>query len=129
MGHCFEDLDHAIGLDGNDDGSITWGELRARQDTIATYAISRLRIERGDSPCSIVPAAHLVEEHSDGAYAVLRFVAHCSATDRPLSIGYSLFFDLDPQHRGLLRLDQQVNPSRLSSARPESRMDLRRRLI
>ena len=54
---ALRDLDHAIGLDGNDDGSITWGELRARQDTIATYAISRLRIERGDSPCSIVPAA------------------------------------------------------------------------
>ena len=35
---ALRDLDHAIGLDGNDDGSITWGELRARQDTIATYA-------------------------------------------------------------------------------------------
>ena len=104
---ALRDLDHAIGLDGNDDGSITWGELRARQDTIATYAISRLRIERGDSPCSIVPAAHLVDEHSDGSYAVLRFVVHCSAADTPLSIGYSLCFDLDPQHRGLLRLDQQ----------------------
>ena len=76
---ALRDLDHAIGLDGNDDGSITWGELRARQDSIATYAISRLRIERGDSPCSLVPAAHLVDEHSDGAYAVLRFVAHCAA--------------------------------------------------
>ena len=28
---ALRDLDHAIGLDGNDDGSITWGELRARQ--------------------------------------------------------------------------------------------------
>jgi HupE / UreJ protein len=106
-GNGLRDLDHAIGLDGNDDGSITWGELRARQDAIATYAISRLRIERGDGPCGLVPAAHLVEEHSDGTYAVLRFVAHCVATEDPLAIGYSLFFDLDPQHRGLLRLDRQ----------------------
>lgn len=105
---ALRDLDHAIGLDGNDDGSITWGELRARQDAIASYAISRLRIERGDSPCSLVPAAHLVNEHSDGTYAVLRFVANCAAgAEGPLAIGYSLFFDLDPQHRGLLRIDQQ----------------------
>jgi HupE / UreJ protein len=105
---ALRDLDHAIGLDGNDDGSITWGELKARQDAIASYAISRLRIERGDRPCSLVPAAHLIDQHSDGTYAVLRFVAHCAAAaEGPLAIGYSLFFDLDPQHRGLLRLDQQ----------------------
>jgi HupE / UreJ protein len=105
---ALRDLDHAIGLDGNDDGSITWGELRARQDAIASYAISRLRLERGDRPCGLVPAAHLVDDHSDGTYAVLHFVAHCAAgRESPLAIGYSLFFDLDPQHRGLLRLDQR----------------------
>jgi hypothetical protein len=103
---ALRDLDHAIGVDGNDDGSITWGEVRARQDAIATYALSHLRIERGAGPCSLGPVAHLVDEHSDGTYAVLRFLAECADTDGALAIGYSLFFDLDPQHRGLLRVDQ-----------------------
>ncbi len=32
---ALRDLDFAIGLDGNDDGAITWGELKARQGNVA----------------------------------------------------------------------------------------------
>lgn len=42
---ALRDLDYAIGLDANDDGAITWGELRWRHQAIADYALSRLRIE------------------------------------------------------------------------------------
>jgi hypothetical protein len=49
----------------------------------------------------------LIDNHSDGAYAVLRFTATCSTAPKVLSVGYRLFFDLDPQHRGLLRLEYQ----------------------
>ena len=41
---ALRDLDYAIGIDGNEDGQITWGELRAHHRPIATYALSRLRI-------------------------------------------------------------------------------------
>ena len=47
---------------------------------------------------------HLVDNHTDGAYAVLRFAARCPAAPEMLQVGYDLFFGLDPQHRGLLRL-------------------------
>ena len=33
------DLDDALGLDANDDGQLTWGELRARHVDVATYAL------------------------------------------------------------------------------------------
>ncbi|MEP7068187.1 MAG: hypothetical protein ABI789_03055, partial [Usitatibacter sp.] len=39
---ALRDLDLALGLDVNGDGSITWGEVRARQSAIADYALSRL---------------------------------------------------------------------------------------
>jgi hypothetical protein len=42
--------------------------------------------------------------HSDGAYAVLRFFLHCPEEIATLDLRYNLLFDLDPQHRGLLRL-------------------------
>ena len=50
---------------------------------------------------------HLIDNHSDGAYAVLRFAVDCSGAPRILSIKYALFFDLDQLHRGLLRLEEQ----------------------
>lgn len=39
---ALRDLDYAIGLDDNQDGAITWGELRAHQPDIAAYALARL---------------------------------------------------------------------------------------
>lgn len=35
---------------------------------------------------------------------MLRFVATCAAAPKALDVDYRLFFDLDPQHRGLLNL-------------------------
>lgn len=106
---ALRDLDFAIGLDGNGDGEITWGELRARHDAIAAYALPRLKLqaEAGDGmkPCPTRATEHLVDNHSDGAYAVLRFVAACPAPPASLELAYSLLFDVDPQHKGLLRLE------------------------
>ena len=96
----------AIGIDTDNDGAITWGELRARHRAIADYALANLKFATDGSACTTRPTDHLVDEHSDGAYEVLRFAVDCPAIPTVLSIKYSLLFDLDPQHRGLLRLEE-----------------------
>ena len=104
---ALRDLEYAIGLDANGDGEITWGELRAKHDDIAAYALSRLALRVDSRPCPLSATTHLVDDHSDGAYEVLRFAADCppSATaPQVLEIDYALFFDFDTQHEGLLRL-------------------------
>lgn len=106
---ALRDLDYAIGLDGNSDGQITWGELRTRHEVLAAYALSHLSISSDSSPCIIRDGEQLVDRHSDGAYAVLRFSVACNAMPRVLNLSYQLFFNLDPSHRGLLRLQQQGN--------------------
>jgi len=108
---ALRDLDFAIGLDGNGDGEITWGELRVRHDAIAAYALPRLKIQAagsdGENECPARATEHLVDNHSDGAYAVLRFVAECPKPPAALELTYALLFDVDPQHKGLLRLEYQ----------------------
>jgi hypothetical protein len=101
---ALRDLDHAMGLDGNDDGQITWGEVRTRENAIAAYALARLTLSSGGVPCPAQPRGLMIERHSDGAYAVLRFTAPCAKGSHAFEIGYRLFFDLDPQHRGLLKV-------------------------
>jgi hypothetical protein len=102
---ALRDLEYAIGLDADGDGAITWGELRARHAQIAAYALARLALQGDGQPCRPEVREQLTDEHSDGAYAVLRFEAHCPAVPRrTLEIGYSLFADLDPTHRGLVRV-------------------------
>ena len=104
---ALRDLDFAIGLDSNGDGDITWGELRARHGDIDAYALARLSIALDGAACPPRATGHLVDQHSDGAYAVLRFEAQCARPGPALELGYNLFFDLDPQHKGLLRLEYE----------------------
>ncbi|MFS0754812.1 HupE/UreJ family protein [Noviherbaspirillum sp. 1P10PC] len=104
---ALRDLDFAIGLDTDANGAITWGELRSRRAEIEAYALSRLQISSAGSTCPLRPDALLVDNHTDGAYAVLQFQAQCAAVRDSLQVRYRLFFDIDPQHKGLLRLQYQ----------------------
>ena len=122
------DLEVAIGLDVNGDGEVTWGELRSRHAEIASYALARLALESGSKPCALNPTGHLVDNHSDGAYAVLRFEANCGAQPEALDIRYGLFFDFDTQHKGLLNLQYggQTHTGAFAADRMTQRFELRR---
>ncbi|MEW6682979.1 MAG: HupE/UreJ family protein [Nitrospirota bacterium] len=122
---ALRDLDYAIGLDANDDGAITWGEVRARHDAISAYALARLSIGSGGRPCPTSAMAQLIDQHSDGAYTVLQFQAECRNEPRDLDLRYRLFADLDPQHKGLWQVAWrgQTQTGILSHDHPETRID------
>jgi hypothetical protein len=69
---ALRDMEFAVGLDANGDGEITWGELSARHSAIASYALARLQITAGGGACALQASDHLVDQHSDGVYAVIR---------------------------------------------------------
>ena len=100
---ALRDLEYALGIDTNGDGVITWSELRTRHQAITHYVLARLQIQAGAASCIIQPTQHLLDEHSDGVYNVLRFTLDCPLK-ASLNLDYQLFFDLDPTHRGLLRI-------------------------
>jgi hypothetical protein len=95
------DLDDVLGLDGDGDGAITWGELRAREPDIRRYALGRLTLDG----CGIEAGRMEIAAHSDGAYASLPLRLGCPEGARSLSLDYRLLFDLDRQHRGLVRVE------------------------
>lgn len=100
------DLDMALQLDTNRDGAVTWGEVRERKVELFAYAQSHLSLRSDSADCPLQSGEMLIDDHSDGAYVVLRFDAFCSGRPHSLSVAYSLLFDVDPSHRGLLRLDE-----------------------
>ena len=101
---ALRDIDFAIGLDADGNGEITWDEVRAKHSEMAAYAMARLSFVNGKESCPAQVSEHLIDDHTDGAYAVMRFSADCPATVETLNMRYTLFADIDPQHRGLLNL-------------------------
>jgi hypothetical protein len=101
---ALRDLDFALGLDADGDGAITWGEVRAKHADIAAYAGARLMLRADEQPCRASVGAQMLENHTDGTYTVLPLTIDCSASAAQLTVGYTLFADIDPQHRGLLNL-------------------------
>ncbi|WP_447968535.1 HupE/UreJ family protein [Nitrospira sp. M1] len=122
---ALRDIDYAMGLDGNGDGQITWGEVRANHQAMRNYALSRLHITREQSTCWHNPTKDLVDQHTDGAYAVIRFGVVCPETMGTLQIEYGLLFDLDPLHRGLLHVaaDGHVQTGIFSPEHPTIRLN------
>jgi HupE / UreJ protein len=109
---ALRDLDRVLPLDANDDGAITWGELRSAWPAIAAQAERGLQLatpgEDGATArdCTAGPLQPpAIETHADGQYVVLQRPWHCAeqASTRGLLLRYRLFADSDASHRGLLQ--------------------------
>lgn len=101
---ALRDLDFALNLDQDGNGELTWDEIRSQHDVIADYAVSHLALASGTQQCPIRAGEQLIDNHTDGAYTVLRFSATCPGAPAALTVHYRLFAELDPQHKGLLQL-------------------------
>ena len=122
---ALRDLEHAIGLDRDGNGAVTWGEVKARHGDIAAYALARLELSSAGSACATSPVEHLIDEHSDGAYAVLRFIGDCPAAHR--CAGHQVQLSVRPRPAaprarpgpiGRSHPDERLQPRAANLARP-----------
>jgi hypothetical protein len=103
---ALRDLDFVLHLDDNGDGQITWGETKHHQAAIERYAANGLKfLDQTGVACEMKPSRFLIDRHPDGAYAALFFDVYCSKKAIALTLNYSLFFAIDPSHRGIFVLN------------------------
>ena len=118
---ALRDLDLALDIDTNGDGQLSWGEVRLAWPRIEAYAMARLSI----AGCALKVSGRSLERRSDGTYAVLGLAADCDTGAAPV-IGYALFAEVDPTHRGIARIArpgqalqlQVLEPRALATAAP-----------
>jgi HupE / UreJ protein len=138
---ALRDLDPELGLDVNDDGALSWGEVRSRAEDIAAFVMPQLIVsaKAGHCTAAAVPIAlstasaqapqlpNLGSEdpfisvsegvdlslatHSDGTYAVLQYQLKCPTLSDTLTVDYQLFAASDPTHRGIVRVISQSSAS------------------
>ena len=101
---ALRDLDYVLQLDRDGNGDLSWGEVRQREADIIKLAVSRLTFTAAGTACALANASPMMlDKHSDGTYAVLSLSARCASLDAPLKASYSMLFDVDPSHRGLVQ--------------------------
>lgn len=125
---ALRDLDYAIGIDGNHDGAITWGEVQAHRQAIEAYALPRLTVKGDGLTCETTATGQAIDDHTDGTYAVILFDAVCDKNiPSRLTVVYTLMVDIDPYHRGIVTLyaGDRVAGAVLGPDRPEASLDLR----
>ena len=123
---ALRDLDVAVGLDTDQDGNITWGELRANALQVDAYAFGHLKVTKGNEACRLTPNGLMVDYHAGSAYAVIPFSAECPVSGQ-LTLQYRLLFDIDPSHRGLLTIanGEQIQSEVLTPDHADIRIDTR----
>jgi len=122
---ALRDLDFVLKLDENGDGRVTWGEVHRKESAIQQYAYQHLAIDGGlGNPCRIKPVRQLIDGHADGAYAALFFDVVCARAPRTITLNYTLFFAIDPSHRGIVVMHRGAAVATAVVSPQNSRIDL-----
>ncbi|MCZ6487087.1 MAG: HupE/UreJ family protein [Gammaproteobacteria bacterium] len=100
---ALRDLEFAIGLDIDQNRKLTRGEVNNQAHKIGAYALSRLQLTASGIVCDTSFDSFDIRKLDDGSYASLLVSANCPGSEA-IELDYSLFFDLDPTHRGLVNV-------------------------
>ena len=102
---ALRDLNAALDIDANDDGKLDWAEVKAAWPAIGRYAMERVRIDG----CPLRASSQSLERRNDGAYAALTLASDCMLAPTPV-IHYALLGEVDPTHRGIVKLQRPGQP-------------------
>jgi len=107
IGHwdiAVKDLLHARGVDPLDQRAADPRAWDPEYEMKTAKVLSQLQIEIDGAPTPIKPVNYSTELYNDGPYAAMYFEIALPKNPRLLQVQYRLFFDVDPSHRGLMRL-------------------------
>ncbi len=103
------DLQWTIDFDADQNGEITWDEIRGRRDSIARLSLGSLELKRGGVLCGLSLTDLALVVRQEDPHAALSVAASCPAAG-PLSVRSSLFFAEDDSQRVLLSVQRGVAP-------------------
>jgi len=104
------DLYEAIGVDK--DRAVDRAEVERAKDKLLAYVAERVHVDNGGALCAPGDRALSFADKSDGFFAVTRVDYACKRTAAAVTVEYDLFFDLDPMHQGLARIELPGQPER-----------------
>ena len=97
------DLNKALNLNFKEDHTASAADLEAHIDVIKTYALERISISVNGKAAAIRLEHHALSTLDPAQYAVMHFsLGGLSEPPESVEIDYRVAFDIIPEHRGLL---------------------------
>lgn len=99
------DLALRFDLDQDRDGAIRWQEVKSQLGSITGWINDGLKIEQSAALCRLVEPDWAAAAYGEENYLSLIAQIRCPVDTgmKALSLGYTLFFDQDALHRGLMK--------------------------
>lgn len=117
---ALRDLALLVPLDRNEDRKVSGHELRQARPAITRVVESALVLANTSGHCTLTGERWGISSHSDGTYAAARYRIECADGKPPATLEYTLLFDRDALHRGLVRIGSGEQ-ARLAVLGPDSR--------
>lgn len=108
---ALRDLALLVPLDQNQDLQITGREVLSQRATITRTVENALELSANSGVCSLQGLEWGLSRHSDGQYAAARYRIDCPGGNKPKQLRYSLLFDRDSLHRGLVEITSDTGSS------------------
>jgi hypothetical protein len=124
------DVDLIFDLDANRDGQVTWGETQMRSLELSAWLEQGLQLSESGGKCSLGKTDLQVSQLADGTYLSAQWAPDCQRINDlanvDFTLRYSLIFQQDSLHRGLLKVDlpNLQSSALLSPERPDAQVSL-----
>jgi hypothetical protein len=98
-----DNLEQFIKLDTNDNGIISWKELKAKKSEIIDLVLPHIKFSSGGKICAKKVKDFEVHRRVHQSYIILKIDLDCSVKDK-IDIYYDLFFDVDRSQKAFVQL-------------------------
>lgn len=124
---ALRDVERELFLDANDDGQLSWGELRPHLPDIEAWVREGVQLRPAESGCALQPSGPTrLIRHGSETFVEVTQRWQCERPATVASLGYRLLRNTDASHRGLLTLGEAgaAQTHLLAPAEAELRLNL-----
>ncbi len=114
-----DNLEKFISLDKNENGIISWSELKAKKEEIKKIVLSHIKVYFDKKECKLKPIGFEVYRRVHQSYIKLPLKINCTHPKESVHIKYNLFFDVDKNQKVFVKLSKNSQKPIILSPRVE----------
>ncbi len=123
-----DNLEKFMKLDDNDNGIVSWKEIRAHKKEIEKFVLSHVEISVDKKRCKSSVDKFEVYRRVHQSYIKLFLSLSCKLPKEAISLKYDLFFDVDKDQKAFVKIsDKNIStPMILSSRKVEVKLNMKK---